>query len=106
MSFIEFLAVYVITCMVCGLFAGTEDEHNLQGLSKAIYEWWVIILEILLTILTIGLVFWVLGWVWYFICGGGLIAVMESFWDKVMVGLIATAFLIFLLGGIAKLFGK
>ena len=55
-------------------------------------------------IVLIGLLF-VVGWVWYYICGGFLIGSTEGFFWKAVWGLATLIPLGFILGFIAILFG-
>lgn len=59
---------------------------------------------IALGIVLIGLLF-VVGWIWYYICGGFLIECEDSFFGKAVWGLATLIFLGFILGFIAILFG-
>lgn len=47
------------------------------------------------------LAMYVIGWIWYFFCGGFLIFEDQPFWDKVVYGLMSLVFLGFIFGFIA-----
>lgn len=47
------------------------------------------------------LAMYVIGWIWYFFCGGFLIFEDQPFWDKVVYGLMSLVFLGLIFGFIA-----
>lgn len=50
-------------------------------------------------------ILYLIGWVWYFFCGGFLLFENQPFWDKVLCGLLSVALLTIVFGGIAIIFG-
>lgn len=52
----------------------------------------------------VSIILYVLGWIWYYFCGGFLLFEDQPFLDKIICGIISLALMIFVFGAIAIIF--
>lgn len=97
MGWIIFLC-YLIYGVVINLFIQLEKNAPEGSAERKRAE---IIVQCLMWIgiSSLGIFFlYCLGWIWYFFCGGFLLFEDQSFWDKVVCGLISLILFGFFIG--------
>lgn len=91
-------AVYLVCGILYHVFNLVEESAPEGSAEKKIAK---TVTYCMIGIIGLGLlvlVLYAIGWIWYFFCGGFLIFEDQSFWDKVLCGLMSLVFLGFLLG--------
>lgn len=78
----------------------SEDDPKKRRINRAFN----ISLGTLIVIVCIP-IFYVLGWLWYFFCGGFLMWVDDAWYMKIVYGFMSLIFLSILIGVIAIIFG-
>lgn len=100
-----FLVIWFVCAIMYHIFNAAEEENPEGSKTRkacCITKWtFVGILGLSL----VCLILYVLGWIWYFFCGGFLLFEDQPFLDKVFCGFLSVALLILVFGGIAVICG-
>ena len=98
-------AAYLVCGILYHIFNQVEESAPEGSAEKKIAK---IVMYCAIGIIGLGLlilILYVIGWVWYFFCGGFLVFEDCPFWDKVIYGLISLVLLGFFFGFVMVCFG-
>lgn len=99
--FIGWLTLGVIANAI--MYADRHTSENSTERKKVNWAFWIVFTVAMIMILC--LVGYIVGWIWYYLCGGFL-AIMESvWWMKIAYGLFTIIPAGFIIGLIAIIFG-
>ena len=101
--------IIFIIYLVCGaffnLFYKLSEKHPKGSKEKKMCSIIAYVFLGVIVLMVACLIFYAIGWVWYYFCGGFLIFEDQSFLDKVFCGFLSIVLLTFVFGFIAILMG-